>query len=275
MRRQRAFTLVLVACCLLVLTSLSASMESTVSSTPDDAIDLDYGSLPLTVEDAAELRETYETGQPDPDGDSSESSQSPPQSPSQSESDRLDQNPSGTEDVESGGADAERVGSSESETEDEGGAGDREQGLIERLLELLATLLAALPMVLLLAGTALAVHQRNRLLAWLRDRLGGDRSTEGESASADSSMLTFRPPTNRVEQAWLEMLSASDVDPDPSATPRECAEELVRSGFDSDAVWELTAMFEEVRYDDAPVTATQVQEALRCLRRSTRREVAG
>lgn len=275
MRRQRAFTLVLVVCCLLVLTSLSASMESTVSSTPDDVIDLNYGSLPLTVEDAAELRETYETGQPDPDGESSESSQSPPESQSQSESDRLDQDPSGTEDVESGGADAEQVGSSESETEDEGGAGDREQGLLERLLELLATLLASLPVVLLLAATALAVHQRNRLLAWLRDRLGGDRLIDDEAASADSSTLTFRPPTNRIEQAWLEMLSASDVDPDPSATPREVAEELVRSGLDSDAVWELTAMFEEVRYDDAPVTATQVQHALRCLRRSTRREVAG
>lgn len=272
MRRQRVFTLAFALCCLLVLASLSASLDSTVSTTPDDVIDLDYGSLPLTVQDAAELRETYESGQPEQDGETSEVRQSDADSQNSDRSDSVDSDASDANaersEAESDAQQAEGAGS-----ENDSAPAERDRGLLAMLWALLETLLASLPALLLIGTVALAAHQRDRLLAWFKAHLRGIRSTDADSTADAVPAPSFRPPANRIERAWLKMLSESDIDPDPSATPRECAEQLVRAGFDKDAVRELTAMFEEVRYDETPATADRVHRALHCLRRSRGQEV--
>jgi hypothetical protein len=270
MNRDRAFTLVLAVCCLLVLATLSASLNSTVSTNPDDAIDLDYGSLPLTVQDAAELRETYETGQPETEGETDGTRQSNPENRNPSDSDSTD---SGSADANAGSeGDADRAGGVDSAADSSTEPDERDQGLLAMLQRLLAALLRLAPALMLLAAAIVATHQRNRLLAWLEAHLSRQSSTSAGIHRA-ASTPEVHPPSNQVERAWLEMLAESGVDPDPSATPRECAEAVVRAGLDSDAVWELTALFEEVRYDDTSVTSEEVQRAQTCLRRSTEQKV--
>ena len=65
---------------------------------------------------------------------------------------------------------------------------------------------------------------------------------------------SFRTPANQVERAWLDMVRIAGLRCEPSETPRECTDRLVRAGLDGDAVRELTELFERVRYGGAGAT---------------------
>ncbi|MGQ4556484.1 DUF4129 domain-containing protein [Halobellus sp. GM3] len=280
MRRQRAFALVVVACCLLILTSMSASLESTVSGTPDDAINPDFASLPLSVEEASELKEAYQSGQKAQDGDPSDQSRSEDgsgdENRNQRRADGSETDESAASSVDPRSEQSGPTGVDRSQNEEGNVPGLPDQGLLAMLYDLLLALLgalrAALPALLLLVAVILVVHRRDRLLAWLETRLERLLSTEGGTTADAAPPPAFRSPSNQVERAWLELLSRSGVDPEPSATPRECVEMLTRAGFDGDAVRELVTLFEEVRYAEAPVTDDRVERARRCLRRSRSRE---
>ena len=220
---RRLFSIVVVICCLLALVSLSASLESAVETPPDEAIELEYSSLPLSVEEASELKRSYQSGSSADGGSASTSPLGGPELPA----------PGAT----------------------------------------LAAFLSAVGSSLLwplVAGVAVlfSLSRRDRILAWMKRRLREPPSGGDATAGADGDR-PFQPPRNVVERSWLELLSKADVDPDPSATPRETAAELVGVGFDRRAVWELTELFEEVRYDDAPATPARVHRAVRCLREVT------
>jgi len=72
---------------------------------------------------------------------------------------------------------------------------------------------------------------------------------------------------NEVYRAWREMADLLDLQRPETATPGEFAEAAVAAGMDPDDVSELTRLFEEVRYGEAPATEEREQVALRTMRR--------
>lgn len=85
-----------------------------------------------------------------------------------------------------------------------------------------------------------------------------------KAADGDESDLS-----NAVYRAWYEMTAALDVADPEAATPGEFADAGRAAGLDPDAVADLTAVFEAVRYGDEPV-ADHEERALAALRRIER-----
>ncbi|WP_276271361.1 DUF4129 domain-containing protein [Haloarcula litorea] len=71
---------------------------------------------------------------------------------------------------------------------------------------------------------------------------------------------------NEVYRAWHEMTALLDVS-DPSTTPGEFRAAAVDAGMDPDAVDELTALFERVRYGGADRDPVDAERAVELLRR--------
>jgi len=67
--------------------------------------------------------------------------------------------------------------------------------------------------------------------------------------------------SNPVYRAWREMADRAESATDDTLTANEVAATAVGHGFDPDAVRELTALFEAVRYGDQPVTDTRRRRA--------------
>ncbi|MFB6219563.1 MAG: DUF4129 domain-containing protein, partial [Halobacteriaceae archaeon] len=71
---------------------------------------------------------------------------------------------------------------------------------------------------------------------------------------------------NEVYRAWQEMATLVGGDRPETSTPGEFADDAVAAGMDPADVEELTRLFEEVRYGDAPPTDEREQRAVRTLR---------
>ncbi len=72
---------------------------------------------------------------------------------------------------------------------------------------------------------------------------------------------------NEVYRAWYGMTRALGVRDPRSETPGRFAELAVRAGMDEDAVAELTALFNDVRYGERPLTDRDEERAVELLRR--------
>lgn len=66
--------------------------------------------------------------------------------------------------------------------------------------------------------------------------------------AADRIEETNMPVDNSVYRAWLEMTRLLDIENPDTAAPRDFAEEAIAVGLDEDDVYELTELFNEVRY---------------------------
>jgi hypothetical protein len=62
---------------------------------------------------------------------------------------------------------------------------------------------------------------------------------------------------NEVYRAWREMTALLDVEAPETSTPGEFADAAVDAGLEGEAVRELTRLFEDVRYGDAPAAASE------------------
>jgi len=280
---RRVFSLAVVVCCLFAMVSLSASLESAVETSPGEAIELEYASLPLGVGEASELKESYHSAGSAESGEAARSSQSSEQGSKSERSGGVSEAEQGSTADPSGGARDSQArasggtggsdrssGAGVAESADGAGELGDDRGLLAMLRELLSTLGSWLVWLGVAVTVLFSLIQRDRLLKWVRHHLQRYRRLDTEATADAGDDRPFRPPENVVERSWLELLSRADVDPDPSATPRETAGELVDAGFDRQAVWELTELFEEIRYDDAPVTPARVSRTLDCLRRCRR-----
>ncbi|WP_440771623.1 DUF4129 domain-containing protein [Natronorubrum sp. DTA28] len=72
---------------------------------------------------------------------------------------------------------------------------------------------------------------------------------------------------NAVYRAWKEMTEPLEVARPDSSTPREFARAATDVGMDRTDVDELTRLFEDVRYGDAPTTPEREARAIEVLRR--------
>jgi len=62
MNRQRVVVVLCAACCCFALVTLSSSLETTVSRSPEDEFDVGADDLPLSADDTGELKDAYQSG---------------------------------------------------------------------------------------------------------------------------------------------------------------------------------------------------------------------
>jgi hypothetical protein len=252
MNWDRALTAVVAVCCLVAVGTAAATMDASVSTDPAEAVDLDVTELPLgTTDEVGDLRrqvsadsrdagsggqEPGERSQSAGDGDAAASKSRPgdggePQ-PAQSRPDPEAQSQS------SAGGDDRQRGS---------GPAEASESLLDRILDLLRSLLGVL---LLLAGLVAA----GVAASLLRDRLAGAFDRDG-GESADRGPAVGEPaPQNEVSRAWYEMVERLGLADRYDLTPGEHADRAADRGVDPEVASSLTRLFEEVRYGDAPVT---------------------
>lgn len=233
MNVERAVSLVVVLAVIVAIGVSATTLESSLSSDPDEVIDPNYESIPLGQDAVREAREEAEQNKKDP----------APQGDPESAPEQREQ--------QSGG------GGDQGEARAEG-PGD-ELSLLQRLLALLPYLLAVLG---LLAVAALAKRYGRRLLALVLALVPrGERTDDGAEVS------WVPEPRNEIERAWLSMVERAGVDRPRRMTPAEIANAAVAAGLDPEGVERLRSAFEKVRYGGDPVTDEDARRAREGLRR--------
>lgn len=260
------FTSVCVAlACIASLGVASTTLDSSLSTDPDDIVTFDYGNLPITGEDAVRIdRAIASTGDEAAEasaGTQGESGEVRESSAVDAEADGQASKPSRSEQV----AASRRSGAEQRQAD--GGRSDRRRAqndeqseatppdLVDRLLSLLSALLPWIALAALAGG----------ILYRYRERLGaalGDRGTD----AADVEPKEVPAPDGDIERAWLAMVEAASVDRPRSKTPAECAAAAVETGLDPESVETLRRTFEEVRYGDGPLTDEHRRRAARARR---------
>ena len=249
-------TTVLVVCsCIAAVGVASTTLETTFETTPDEAVDLDYETVPISPDDAGKLKramtqsdEGAERNRPA----AGEGGGEPRANPGAGEANRQQSRPADGErrDQRADPSDGDRSsGASESSSDDGSGGTSTDESLLDELLDLLATWLPSLVVLgVLTAAAVLLFRHRDRIV-----RLLATPATEREGAAAPREP----EPRNAVERAWVSVLAAADVDDPWRRTTAECAAAAVESGLDPDGVERLRRVFEEVRYGGGEVTAAR------------------
>lgn len=223
MNRERAGSVIVAIACITAMGVASTTLESTLSSDPDDAIQLDYDTLPIGKEQASEMKQEVQRNE---QRQQSESSSSTTKKQEQQQQQQQQQ-------------------------QKQASAPDQSQDLLDTLLALLKELLPYIVgTLLLLTVGGLAYHYRERLMApllALLPQFGGGRENDAETG------VTWHPRDD-AERAWLDLLQAAGVDNPQSKTPTECADAAVDSGFDPEPVHKLRRAFEEIRYGETTLS---------------------
>lgn len=267
MDSDRLFSVLVGALLLAGIGASATTLRSSVDTTPDDVIDVDSASLPLSPDDVGEYAARLDSNSRGgaASGDSGE-----PRRPNggggkaDDASDRGGANAGGDQSEQA--AVPHRGDRTAHERKRDSGARPHrdEQSLLEWLLSLLrailTALLRALPLLLALGLIAVAVARRDRIAAFLAERFGGDDATD---ESGDPPLRAA--PENDVTRAWYEMAALVDGDGVETTSPRECAGRAVAAGADRSAVERVTEAFEEVRYGHAEVTPERRERALDAL----------
>lgn len=251
MDRESYATVLLAVSCIAAVGMSATTLESTLTQSPDDVIDIDFSKLPIgedsgkTMKGAVQSAEGSEQAATSgEDGESSDQSSDPSDESSQSDGGAS----SGSGQMQAGGGQGDEAP----------GSGTGELSLLQRLLLLLERLMPLLVMLVLLA---LAYRYRRELLALALAVAGVlDDSPPADRFSTESTWPNERP-SNDVHRAWLSMVERLDVDRPQNRTPSQCADAAVAANMDPSAVETLTTLFEEVRYGDAPVTDERRQRA--------------
>lgn len=239
MDTERVFSVVVGMVLLTGIGFAAATLQTSVDTGPDDAIDLDAASLPIGSDEIGEY------------------------------GDRLDSGSETTTSSSNDGQERRRTGGERGEGEQTSAASDGAdtasgpggpptflQWLLSLLRALLALLVRALPLLLGLGLLAIAISRRSRIATFL-SRFVGNEGNDGQSDAP-----SFRAaPSNDVARAWYEMAALVDVDAIETTSPRECARLAVNAGADRSAVERVTGTFEEVRYGNADVTSDRRERA--------------
>lgn len=253
---QRLLSIAVLGCCLLTLATAAGSLDTAVSTTPDEAVDVDSSQLPIgqgSVEDIDRQLEGRESTEQTNEGES-DSGQAPTHDQQRDPDSR--ENPAAPEPADSGTV---------QEVPDSGegigtGAGGH-RGLLQRLLSVLERVL---PVLVGLAVAVALYRARHRLLAGvaaLWSRLG---DTDDDATEPDGEPPA--DPANTVEEAWYRTMAEYDLADDRTKTPAECARRAVERGGERAAIQPLTTVFTEVRYGEEPVTERRRNRATESLR---------
>ncbi|SEP27995.1 protein of unknown function [Halogranum amylolyticum] len=239
MNRERVVAVVVALACVASMGVASTTLESSLTSNPDDAIELDYDTLPIGREDAAEVKQEVERNEANEQSQSSSSSSS------------------------SASASASSSSSSSSSASSDSSSQTDERSLLDIILALLEALLPYLiGALVVLTVVGLAYRYRRRLVAPF---LALVSSSERDDGGDDGERVEWRPQDD-VEAAWHELVQAAGVNRPHAKTPAECADEAVAAGYDPDAVYQLRRAFEDVRYGEMTLTDDHREQVARSRR---------
>lgn len=243
MDSRSLLTLAVAVACIAAFGVAGSTLQSSVQTTPDDAIDVnDNEWLPIGVDGAREIREAVDAG----DGEENDvAGSSGGDSGGNSDAQQDQAGPPNA----AGGGDGPDQGPGPGEGS---GPGPGEPSLLDSLLPYLLALLAVLVAVLV---AALLYRYRERiraLFALLFGGLLGDDRTDSRSFRVDSWGAI--EPTNPVYAAWLRMVHQLDVDRPETMTAEECERAAVAAGMNERAVGSLGEAFRQARYSGRPVT---------------------
>lgn len=171
-------------------------------------------------------------------------------------------------------------GPQETTTQNDNGTGspgdaDRESDAVDRQFDVPLVLLGLFGLVALaLVGAisrfsgseeSVAVSAHDDEEAAAAERI--EEVAEAAGRAADELEADDGDVENTVYRAWREMTDALSVEQPRTTSPEEFAAVAVDAGMDAEDVRELTWLFEEVRYGDAPVTDDRERRARSALRR--------
>lgn len=244
---ERTASIAIVALCMTAIGVSATTLDSTVSQTPDDIIDVDQDRIPLGDDSSGEVGE------------------------------QIDQNKQAQERGATGsGQESQQQRPGDGQQQPAGGDGDPQvaqqsdgSGTLAGLGERLAgSLLDLLPIVLALVALALAYRYRERLLGLLLAPVAAFGAGRQDSAAdQQSDPWGASAPADEVDRAWYAMVRRLDVDQPWTKTPDECRAAAVDAGLDPDAVGTLTRVFREKRYaGDGPAPRDR-ERARQCLDR--------
>jgi hypothetical protein len=235
MNTDRLLTAAIALCCIFAIGSSASTMGSSVSTSPDDVINVQDLPLPIDPTDAGELKRDAQSKQTDGgQSDSANSQQQRQQQDQQQQSQR------------------------QHEQQSQSSAAPKPPDFLDRLLAFLRWLLERLVWILGLLAVAGAVA--------VGVRFGSRFLPDTDANVADTTTETPPPdptPSNEVERAWWEVVEHLGIDGARTKTPRECATRAIDAGADPSAVETLTRTFEEVRYGGAPITDERERAARR------------
>lgn len=253
MDRSGIVPLAVALLCIAALGVASTTLESTLTTDPDEEIDPDWERLPIGQDQAQSIKEEMGDGEEaggraSEQRESSESSESAEEGESQEDAggggtgDESEESRSAGEEGESTGAAARNSGSGVGEGSGHGGI----PTLLGLLLSFLLWLLKVLVVIALVVGVAvLAYRHRDRFLAAM------DRSPPEQEVVAGQIADESWPradPTSAVDRAWVELVQLVDPEHPSTMTPGEFAATARESGLDSRAVDAITAAFERTHY---------------------------
>lgn len=280
MNRSRAVPLLIALLSISALGVAATTLETSMTTDPDDEINPDWDRLPISEGEAAsvleaigDLDEEGEEGDGDEDGEAGESGE-------ESRDEVESRDVEGSEVEREGGADGEGAEAAAAGEAAEGtGTGDGsgeaggggvlgvdsatgpvpgEPSLLDRLL---ALLWALLPFVVALALGALAYRYRERL----RSLLDPDPSAEARTDRAsEADAWPGASPSNVVDEAWLAMIRRLDPRRPETTTADDCRSLAGERGVDAEAVETIATAFERVHYGgiDPSEEADRAREGL-------------
>lgn len=237
MTANRFLPVLVCVCCIVALGVSATTLESSLSTSPDDVIDIEYDELPIGQESLSDAKEqATQKGKPDSAADPSEMDSG---ANSDSDSQESSQAPGGDD--------------------DSSGLGDGIPSLLDRLLSLLSSLLVYGAVTLAIGLTAAAGYRyRDRI----RDRLAGlwpDAERAGESLWVRDDAQTYADDaTNPIHHAWLQLIEHAGIDDPHAHSPRESARRAVANGLPRAPVEQITHEFEAVRYGPAEPTPDRI-----------------
>lgn len=254
MTTSRAVPLLVALLCVTAIGVSATTLDSTLTTDPDEEIDPDYELLPIGQDEAFDLQQQLEgdaepsdTDETEPTPGEGDETTEPEESSEQADEESA---PDGDEGGDGGSSDAGTGSGTEVGT----GTGPATPDLLDRLLALLlAALRVLVPLLAILTLVALAVRYRDRLAAVLAGLLADDEPVETRADPVETWPVAS--PSNPVDRAWLAM--ARQVDPDRPAvmTPSEFAAAAVDAGLDAEGVSAITEAFERVHYGGRPPSA--------------------
>ncbi len=238
MNRQSVPPLLIALLSISALGIASTTLDTTLTTEPDDEINPNWDRLPIGQGDAAIIQEEIR-------GDEREETE---QEQTEQEQETAD---------EASEFNLDRVGQSgEHDERDEGfgagtgAAGGSEQTLYDRLLALLAMLLRTLiPLLGMLAVGALLYRYREMLLSLLST----DTAEEPET-DAETGRWPTVEPSHIVDQAWVTLVQRVSPEHPETMTTAECRALARERGFDATAVDAITTAFERVHYGGGSVS---------------------
>lgn len=301
MDRSQFVSLSVATLCLTAIGVSATTLGETVSTKPDDVIDLDFEDLPIGQDSAEDIDREIEsnkggddaadgqtgesddsrssTGDPGGDGsaatDGSGVRSKAADDGQQASGGETGPEESGASEQSGGSSSGNNDGDGESALGQQASSGDGNDGmgpggqrsLLERLLALLAKLLPYLLGLAVLASVAGVLYRyRDRLLALAMVPFGdrGGSATTDEPPSHPWRDVTI---TDDVQRAWYAMVDHVDVERPWAKTPDECRRAAVESGLDPDAVGTLTETFRQARYADQEPSSEHKRRARESLDR--------